>query len=149
MLRWKLFSILITLKTSLYMTRQEKELFLWSKQTKRFTVFCIQQYAFYDNSMYTLSTLDLFYILKKMGIYIIHELSTNRKISCILTLSQDKLSWGTALALSLKLFGKRNRELNKIKHLSLREWGIFHLLLKSTNTIDKVKLEQGPQTLFK
>lgn len=41
---------------------------------KKFMVFCIQQYAFYDNNMYTLSTLDLSLYPKKFGIYIIHEL---------------------------------------------------------------------------
>lgn len=28
-------------------------------ETKKFTVVCIQQYAFYDNNMYRLSTLGL------------------------------------------------------------------------------------------
>ena len=34
---------------------------------KKFMVFCIQQYAFYDNNMYTLSMLDLSLYSKKNG----------------------------------------------------------------------------------
>ena len=119
---WKLFLILITLKTSLYTTTQEKELFLWSKQTKMFTVFRIQQYAFYDNSMYTLSTLDLSLYPKENGYLHYSWAVPNLKKDQLYTHPLVRIncpgvySFGTII----KIVCKRNRELNKIKHLSLR-----------------------------
>lgn len=57
-------------------------------------------------------------------------------------LSQDKLSWGVQLYTIIKIVCKRNRELNKIKHLSLRVGNLL-FAVKIKNTIDKVKNVMG------
>ena len=41
------------------MIRQQRKKKSNPFETKKFTVVCIQQYAFYDNNMYRLSTLGL------------------------------------------------------------------------------------------